>query len=1328
MTIFFFFLKIFGSSEISQPAVEKDAVSEVLGLGDVEKMNKDEVLEGDKVALEGQSVELEDSSVTVDSGGHKSAVEEGASDTDYKKALLEGLEDNPEVPASVENLGISLEDEGAVDAKVDKHVGLVAGGKELEEDAVKDEGAEGVELIDTTTETNGVELIDDTTTETNGVVELAEGTSVLSNDADHLNQPSQPEIVVEADGAKITPEGDSVVGAIDIDVVAPGVAVIPETTEKAVIEEKDRELAVSDGETLMTTAESNSSAEGDGAVEAINADVVAPGVVVVGETGENKLTEVKEGELAVADDETLVATNDSKFAVLEDNVNVSNTEVDKPSSEVVAGDDIKLAEQLPAEAGNGEKLDNGGSVEAFGTLNDPEHVDADNIGMKVKSEVEKLDASETKENGTTINIEDDEEVADGDGVVNVESNGLVDGRSVESHSREYAQTTSMQKSQEILEHQAKHEMEEEADDVDGSLSDAETDDMVFQSSEAAKQFIEELERASGAEGSHHTEHRIDGQIATDSDEEVDTDDDGEGKELFDSAALAALLKAATGAEAEGGGLRINSQDGGSRLFTVERPAGLGSSARSFRPTIQPNRSNIFGSSSLSNSGDVDSNLSDEEKKKLETLQQIRVKFLRLVHRLGLSSDEHVVAQVLYRLALLAGRQNGQIFNIDTAKSTALQLEEREQDDLDFSVSILVLGKCGVGKSATINSIFGEEKTPIGVFKPVTSKVKEIVGHVDGVKIKVFDTPGLRCAGIEQNFNRRVLASIKKYTKKNPPDVVLYVDRLDSQSRDLNDLPLLKLISSILGPSILRSSIVTFTHAGSAPPEGGPSGTALNYDVFVTQRSHVVQQLIGNALNDLRMVSPSLMNPVSLVENHPSCRKNREGKKVLPNGMSWKPQLLLLCYSMKILSEANSLVKSQDPFDHRKLFGFRGRSPPLPYVLSSMLQSRTHPKLPSEEGGDNVDSDIDLDDLDEIDQNEEVEYDQLPPFKPLRKSQVDKLSKEQRKAYYEEYDYRVKLLQKKQWVEELRRMKEMKKKGKDGKVDDYGYTEEDADIGTAPVAVPLPDMVLPPTFDSNSPSYRYRILEPTSQFLARPVLDNLGWDHDCGYDGVNIEQSLAIANRYPAAATVQITKDKKDFTISLDSSISTKHGENGSSMAGFDVQSIGKQLAYVVRGETKFKNLKKNKLGGGMSVTFLGDNVIPGIKIDDQITLGKLYVLAGSVGLVRAQKDNAFGANFELHKKDDDFPIGQVQSSFTMSLIKWRGDLALGLNCITQFSVGRGSKISVRAGINNKLSGQLTVKTSSSEHLSLALVALVPTAMSIYRKFWPGASVDKYSMY
>ncbi|KAJ1426217.1 Translocase of chloroplast, membrane anchor domain [Sesbania bispinosa] len=867
-------------------------------------------------------------------------------------------------------------------------------------------------------------------------------------------------------------------------------------------------------------------------------------------------------------------------------------------------------------------------------------------------------------------------------------------------------------------------------EIDDSVSDKKGEGLIFGGSDSANKYLEELERQLGVGGESSRDERINGQIVTDSDEEeVETDDEGDGKELFDSATLAALLKAASGAGQDGGSITITSQDG-SRLFSVERPAGLGSSLQSGKPAMRSNRPNLF-TNSISRAGtNSDSNLSEEEKMKLEKLQQIRIKFLRLIQRVGSTPEESMAAQVLYRLTLVAGRQTGQLFSLEAAKESASKLEAEGRDDFDFSINILVLGKTGVGKSATINSIFGETKTSISAYGPATTAVTEIVGMVDGVKIRVFDTPGLKSSAFEQSFNRKVLAMVKKVTKKSPPDIVLYVDRLDLQTRDLNDLPLLRSITSALGPSIWRNVIVTLTHGASAPPDG-PSGSPLSYDVFVAQRSHIVQQTIGQAVGDLRLMNPSLMNPVSLVENHPSCRKNRDGQKVLPNGQSWRPLLLLLCYSMKILSEAGNLSKPQESFDHRRLFGFRTRSPPLPYLLSWLLQSRAHPKLSAEQGGvDNGDSDVEMADLSDSDIDEgEDEYDQLPPFKPLKKSQIAKLNKEQQKAYLEEYDYRVKLLQKKQWREELKRMREMKKKGKTDEADyGYGGEEEDQENGApAAVPVPLPDMALPPSFDSDNPAYRYRFLEPTSQLLTRPVLDTHSWDHDCGYDGVNIEQSLAIINRFPAAVTVQVTKDKKDFSLHLDSSVAAKHGENGSTMAGFDIQNIGKQLAYIVRGETKFKNFKRNKTAAGVSVTFLGENVSTGLKVEDQIAVGKRLVLVGSTGTVRSQGDSAYGANVEVRLREADFPIGQDQSSLSLSLVKWRGDLALGANLQSQFSIGRSYKIAVRAGLNNKLSGQITVRTSSSDQLQIALLAILPVARAIYKNFWPGAS-ENYSIY
>lgn len=806
------------------------------------------------------------------------------------------------------------------------------------------------------------------------------------------------------------------------------------------------------------------------------------------------------------------------------------------------------------------------------------------------------------------------------------------------------------------------------------------------------------EREVDASGSFTLYEGSDNENGMDLDEEVDSDREGERNQLFNSAALEALLKAVSGAGSE------------------ESPAGLGSSFHSLRPAPNPNHLNVF-SSDLRVEDESEDSLSEEEKKQIEKIQLVRVKFLRLVRRLGISPEDTRVSKVLYRLAPVAGRHFSQTFSLElAAKRLAMQLEAEVKDDLDFSLNILVLGKTGVGKSATINSIFGMEKATIGAFEPVTTTVKEIVGTIGGVKIRFLDTPGLRSSVMEQSINRKILASVKKYLKKFPPDVVLYVDRLDTRTENLNDLPLLRLITSSLGASIWVNAVIALTHAASAPPDG-PLGSPLSYDNFVSRRSYVIQQSISEAVGDMRLMQPSLMHPVSLVENHPLCQTNNYGERVLPSGLDWRPHLLFMFYSIKILSQAIPLLTPQKYVDNRRLSGFGVRSPPLTYFLAFLLQSHAHPKLSGDQGGDGDTVDSDIGNLSDSEEEEEDEYDQLPPFRPLKKSEISKLSKEQRKAYFEEYDYRVKLLQKKQ----LNRMREMKKKGKDGG-NDYARMEEEVDqVDTSPadVPVPLPDMALPHSFDGDNPTFRYRHLEPTSQFLVRAIPGTHGWDHDFGYDALMLERSLAISGRFPADFEVQIMKDKKQFSMYLNSLVAMKHGENGSTMAGFNIQTVGGQLAYILRGETKVKNSNINKATAGVTLTFLDGNVATGLKIEDQIAIGKRLVLAGSTGVVRSQGETAYGANLEMRLREADFPIGQDQSTLGLSLVRQRGDMSLMANLQSRFSIGRGSQMAICVGLNDKQSGQITVRISSSEQLQIALFGILPIAVSIFRSICPG---------
>ncbi|KAL1541150.1 translocase of chloroplast 120, chloroplastic-like protein [Salvia divinorum] len=741
------------------------------------------------------------------------------------------------------------------------------------------------------------------------------------------------------------------------------------------------------------------------------------------------------------------------------------------------------------------------------------------------------------------------------------------------------------------------------------------------------------------------------------------------------------------------------------------PAGLGRAAPLLEPSsrvVQQPRAN--GAASVTQNRlteDPTNGETEEYDETREKLQMIRVKFLRLAHRLGQTPHNVVVAQVLYRLGLaeqLHGRSGGRVatFSFDRASAMAEQLEAAGQEPLDFTCTIMVLGKSGVGKSATINSIFDEVFFGTDAFEVGTKKVQDIVGTVQGIRVRVVDTPGLLSSWSDQCENERILRSVKKFIQKTPPDIVLYLDRLDMQSRDFGDMPLLRTITETFGPSIWFNAIVVLTHAASAPPEG-PNGTATSYDMFVTQRSHVVQQAIRQAAGDMR-----LMNPVSLVENHSACRTNRAGQRVLPNGQVWKPHLLLLSFASKILAEANTLLKLQDTPPGRP-FAPRTRSPPLPFLLSSILQSRPEVKLPSEQFGGEDDDDID-DGLDECSDSEvDSEYDELPPFKPLTKVQLDKLSKLQRKAYYDELEYREKLFMKKQLKDERKRrkmMKELQEAAKNMPVD-YGDNGEEETSAAASVPVPMPDLALPASFDSDNPTHRYRSLDSSNPWLVRAVLEPNGWDHDIGYDGINVERLFVVKEKVPISFSGHISKDKKEANLQMEVASSVKHGKGKATSLGFDMQSLGKDYAYTLRSETRFSNHRINKAIAGLSATVLGDVVTGGLKLEDKLIIGKRGQIVVSGGGIYGRGEVAYGGSLEATLRDKDHPLGRFLSTFGLSIMDWHGDVAIGCNSQTQIPIGRHSNLIGRFNINNRGSGQFSIKVNSTEQLQIVLVAIVP---------------------
>ena len=104
----------------------------------------------------------------------------------------------------------------------------------------------------------------------------------------------------------------------------------------------------------------------------------------------------------------------------------------------------------------------------------------------------------------------------------------------------------------------------------------------------------------------------------------------------------------------------------------------------------------------------------------------------------------------------------------------------------------------------------------------------------------------------------------------------------------------------------------------------------------------------------------------------------------------------------------------------------------------------------------------------------------------------------------------------------------------------------------------------------------------------------------------------------------------------------KHSEKLITTSGLDIQTVGKQLAYTVRSETRWKNRSNNKTTGGLSASLIGGTLAFGAKVEDRCATlcsvsqpaasrfsGRWKVRPGSklvvsCGAITAKGDVAFG--------------------------------------------------------------------------------------------------------
>ncbi|KAM7491803.1 hypothetical protein LguiA_034724 [Lonicera macranthoides] len=258
----------------------------------------------------------------------------------------------------------------------------------------------------------------------------------------------------------------------------------------------------------------------------------------------------------------------------------------------------------------------------------------------------------------------------------------------------------------------------------------------------------------------------------------------------------------------------------------------------------------------------------------------------------------------------------------TATQTKLfeLLGKLKQENVN-TLTILVMGKGGVGKSSTVNSIVGERAVTVSAFQSEGPRPVMVSRSRAGFTLNIIDTPGLVEGGY---VNDMALDMIKRFLLDKTIDVLLYVDRLDAYRVDNLDMQIVKAITSSFGKEIWHKAMVVLTHAQLSPPDG------LGYDEFFTKRSESLLKVVHVGARMRKQIKVSSI-PVVLVENSARCHKNESDEKILPNKIAWIPNLLqtitgvVLNGSKGILVD-KKLIEGSNPNERGKMF--------IPLILAS----------------------------------------------------------------------------------------------------------------------------------------------------------------------------------------------------------------------------------------------------------------------------------------------------------------------------------------------------------------------------------------------------------